>query len=194
MTTTFDRALHRNLSELQRVLYYRRAYGALRSQDRDTFGIDVFVLMDLAFFDQMFAHAIKVFDSHKDAASFWFLVDQKREEIESFCQETGRDLSTLHLMSDKLKAVRDKTHFHIDKIGILSPEEIWKRAHIVVGELDRAIEDAIAILQFCHEKVHGKPFSMPNYDGSDVADLVRLAEENDLIGKWLKRFEELNER
>ncbi len=194
MSNTFDRALHRNLSELQRVQYYRNAYGALRSEERDSFGIDVFELMKLAFFDQMFAHAIKVFEKNRRAASFWFLFDEKKDDIESFCRESGRDLRALHSISRKLRSVRNGTHFHIDSIGVLDPETVWSKAGIIVRELDQAVEDAVAILQHCHERLHGKPFSIPAYDGSDVRDLVRLADEHDLVGKWLARFEEINKK
>src|SRR5262249_32339355 len=111
--TRFLKALQRNLSELQRVIYYRRAWGALKSNDRMTSGLDGVELMDRAFFDQMVGHAIKVFDHNRQSASFWYLLRQKRAAIEAFCETRSCKLDGVETLSAKLKIVRNKTHFHI---------------------------------------------------------------------------------
>jgi hypothetical protein len=118
----FQKALLRNLSELQRAIYYRRAWSALKSTDRLTSGLDVFELMDRAFFDQMVGHAIKVFDRNRQSASFWHLLRQRRTEIEEFCETRSCKLDCIEMLTAKLKIVRNKTHFHIDGDCVSDPK------------------------------------------------------------------------
>ena len=184
----FGKALRRNLSELQRVLYYRRAWGALKSTDRLTSGLDVFELMDRAFFDQMVAHAIKVFDRSRRVASFWYLLRQQTAEIEQFCRTRACTLHCIEVLSAKLKIIRNKTHFHIDGDCVSDPKGVWTDAGVVWNEFDQATQRAFEILQHLYTAHHGQGFEFPSYDGSDVADLIRLAEHNGLSVAWADRF------
>jgi hypothetical protein len=184
----FEKALRRNLSELQRVIYYRKALGALWSANPLTGGIDVFVLMDRAFFDQMIGHAIKVFDRNSQSASFWYLLRSREVAIDQFCKSQGWTLSGIETLRTKLKIIRDKTHFHIDTDSVSDPRSVWSAAGIDWNEFDQATRQAFAMLDHLHTLHHGHTFELPNYDGSDVLVLTMLAEQQGLSAAWANRF------
>jgi hypothetical protein len=74
------------------------------------------------------AVAIKILDRHSKAASFWYILRQKEQEIRSFCGARAISLSEIETVSDKLKGIRDRTHFHIDRRDVFDPEAVWRRA------------------------------------------------------------------
>src|SRR3990170_3943715 len=133
-TDKFKRALRRNLHEVGRAILERRALVGMEAADSHH-TVDFFRLAYDALFNDMIAHAIKVFDRHKDSTAFWYIYRFSEEEINKYIKKKGFDLNNLDIVADKLKIIRDKTHFHIDRIGVLRPEDVWKSANLTGAEL-----------------------------------------------------------
>ena len=79
-------------------------------------------------------------------------------------------------MSAKLKLVRDKTHFHIDRDAVLSPQTVWKEADIKGLDLATCLDSLWKILDFLHARHFGLPFNAPSYDGTDATRIVNVAQ------------------
>src|SRR5438132_745249 len=124
------RTLERCLAELGTAILLRRAMVAMESAHSMRASIDFFRLAYNAMFNDMIGHAIKVLDRNKDSATYWSVLNAERSMVETFAQSNGYDLGLYADMSDRLKIVRDKTHFHIDKKGVISPSDVWKAADI----------------------------------------------------------------
>jgi hypothetical protein len=173
--TIAQRAVHRCCDEIGRSILYLKASRAIE-QGETWHGIDFIRLALLAFEDQMVAHAIKVL-MQKEEAGFWYLYNQHKADCQRFCEERRYDVDVdIAALVPKLKHVRDKTHFHLDRIGVRDPKAIWAQADIAEERFERALMVSYAILDFLHEKIRGSKFPMPDYDGSDAAAAAKFVE------------------
>jgi len=97
-----------------------------------------------------YAHAMKILDRHPQSVSFWYIFKQKEQEIRAFCGSQSILLSEIEWISDKLKDVRDRTHFHIDPRDIFDPAAVWKRAGIKNSRFTAVLESLWKILDHCY--------------------------------------------
>lgn len=112
-----------------------------------------------------------------EEAGFWYLHKEHEADCRRFCQEKGYSVDVdIAPLVPKLRLIRDKTHFHLDRIGVRDPEAIWAQADITWDKLERALEAGYAILDFLHEKLRGSKFPLPDYDGSDAAKAAKYLE------------------
>lgn len=134
----YDRAVERNLAELQKALLIR---ATLLGIEKHRYTIKVFtrVIQDALHNDYM-SHAIKVFEQSSKAASFWYLYRTAPGPIDKYACEVGYDISSLQIVANKLKEIRNGSHFHIDKAGVLDPQAIWGGAALTGKELSAAID------------------------------------------------------
>lgn len=143
---TYKRAITRNLYELANARLERCA---LSSFDRylETHvvyhcGENFFTITERALFNCMVGHAVKVLDRNRESATFWAIFDTAPDKITKLSSYEEEKLRFLDGLTGKLKLVRDKTHFHIDKDGVLDPRAIWRDADIKGIELGEGLGDA----------------------------------------------------
>lgn len=103
------------------------------------------VIRDALHNDYM-AHAIKVFEQSPKAASFWYLYRTNPGPIDKYARQAGYGIDNLQVVSDKLKTIRNGSHFHIDKTGVLDPKVVWSGAALTGKELGAAIDFVWAAL------------------------------------------------
>lgn len=127
--------------------------------------------------DQMVSHAIKVLGA-KEQAGFWSLYFTYEDLCRPFCLAHGYDVDVdVSPMSSKLKLVRDKTHFHLDRLGVLDPNAIWEEADFTWGQFERALTVCYSLLDFLHQHLHGHSFHLPEYDGLDAKQAAQFVED-----------------
>lgn len=178
---THKRAITRNLHELanarlERCIlisfdHYLEANGVYH------YGENFFTITERALFNCMIGHAIKVLDRNKDSATFWAIFDSAPDKIKNRnCFQTEK-LRFLDKLTEKLKIVRDKTHFHIDKNGVLNPQAIWEEAGITGDEFGEGLEYTWSILRELHSVELGRQFHDPceRYNGEDVVQMLESA-------------------
>lgn len=167
----YDLALKRNLAEVNNAILERRALIGLINAD-SAHGLDFFRIAEHALFNDLIAHAIKVFDTHKQAASFWYIkrVDSAALELEA--KNSCVKLEDLKEVSEKLKHIRDKTHFHIDKEAVSNPKLVWSLAEITGDYLGESLDAVFKILSSLHYKRTKQKISLPDYDGSDAKKII----------------------
>ena len=137
-------AVERNLAELQRALLNRTAIQGIERLRGVT---EPFLQISyLALFNDYIAHCIKVFETREQAASFWYVYRTNQAPIDAFVRKNGIGLESMRAVSVKLKKVRDKTHFHIDKTGVLDSKAVWRVAGLTGEQLAMTVDFAWAIL------------------------------------------------
>lgn len=165
----YDAALERNLAETSNAILKRRALIGLHSTD-SSHGLDFFRVAAHALYNDLIAHAARIFDRHPDAASFWYVVSCDETSARAQARAlVGVDLDALGVLADKLKGVRDKTLFHIDKKTVENPKLVWSSAEIKGDVLGSGLDGAFLVLAGLHLKRHG----VPDYDGSDATKIIR---------------------
>ncbi len=86
-------------------------------------------------------------------------------------------------LAAKLKIVRDKTHFHIDKKAVMNPPEIWAQAGIKGAKLYQGLSYLWDMLRELYKLIYGVEFSdvVSRYDGKEVPLLLDWAHSQKLI-------------
>ena len=86
----------------------------------------------------------------------------------------GIDMDELRRIVPKLRHIRDKTHFHIDKRTVENPVMVWSDANLSRGELTKALRNAALLLV----NVYGENGdALTPYDGADVSMIVDACAE-----------------
>ena len=67
----------------------------------------------------------------------------------------------------------DPMPFHIDKEVAKNPVIVWNEAAIKGDEVQYLLETGHQILNLLYTKRTGKTRDLPDYDGSDVANIIR---------------------
>ncbi len=168
----YRRSLIRNLHELKFLISKRNAANALVAEI-PTFGLSFFRYAYYALKNDLIAHGIKILDKHKDSVSFWYLYCCKKDEIDKYLANNNFSIDKIEELSKKLKTVRDKTHFHIDKDGVFDPDKIWESAGITGNEFNLVFDFLWELLNNLHISQFSEPFRDYLYRGEDIKEIVR---------------------
>lgn len=186
--TQHIRTVERNFIEIANAIQKRQALVAVEeyTQRNGNIYFSGTSFLELAFralFNDTIAHAIKVLDFNKKSATFWYILKNRQEQIASLKSYSQEKILFLQDLGQKLKPIRDKTHFHIDKQGVLDPEKIWQEAGISGDKLGKGLEYLFDMLFEIRNSIRKENMTKNNYsyDGSDVIKLLDLAEAEGLI-------------
>jgi hypothetical protein len=168
------RAIERNLAELQRAILNRTTLVGLEDAGVSHLFLK---LAYYALFSDYVAHCIKVFETRKQAASFWYIYRTNRKPIDAFARRNKISIKALETVSEKLKHIREKTHFHIDETGALDPKAVWHEADLKGKELSRAVDSAWDILTELQQSLKLPEVTLPEYDRALVKRLAIAIEE-----------------
>lgn len=178
----YGKGLNRNLSELSAAWLEKMVLPGLESAG-EWHGMDFFRISYYALFNSMIGHLMKVLDRHKDCASFWYIYELKKTEIDSMFSPQYGGIKHIEDLADRLKHVRDKTHFHIDKKAVFDPKQIWKDANLTDGEVIMVMQHLLKVLNKLHTDHFDEDFPMPDYNGDDAYKIVKLAEKEGLLAR-----------
>ncbi len=168
----YIRALERNLAELSNAILKRSALIGI-DNTHSMHALDFFRIANHALYNDMLSHIMKVFDEHKECASFWWCKTFDEKAFSESVIHNDIDINKIKGLSGRFKNIRNKTHFHIDKNKVSNPKEVWKGEHINGDEVKYLLESGFRILSYIYKAKTGKSRDLPDYDGSDVPDIIR---------------------
>jgi hypothetical protein len=174
--TRRDKAIRRNLAELNNAIVKRRALIGLHSA-KSSHTLDFFTIAADALFNDIVAHAILVLDRSSQSASFWYLHRCEGARIDKFAKVRGISLDELAALAERFNGIRDNTHFHIDRDAVVDPRKVWSDAGITGDELGWALDSTYALLADLAEELLGARPQLPDYDGSDAPKIIRAYKE-----------------
>ncbi len=175
------RALERCLNEVGIGLLEARMTRAFRDTDT-VHGWDFFRLSSMAIFNDMVAHAMKVLEEGPKVRGFWYLLKHCGADMEEIANEKGHDLTKLSKLWNRLKRIRNQTHFHLGSAGVADPKKIWHEADVTFNELFAGLQAVFDILDGLHERYHGERFEyLPSYQGEDIETLLEAAQNAGII-------------
>ncbi|MGA2623211.1 MAG: hypothetical protein ABSF91_05095 [Bacteroidota bacterium] len=175
--STYSRALIRNLYELRRALSYRNAFTELLTiaPNVSAFpepGASIFTYSFFALHDAMFLHVMNVLDLHTRVASFFYLHKCNTKGIEDELVKNGLSLADINILADKLKGVRDKAHFHIDKKAVFNPSEVWYDADIEVDFFNHVTETLEKVLHSMFVSEFNREIDASIYGAEDIKAII----------------------
>jgi hypothetical protein len=149
----------------------RTVYGSGVGTDART---GFFAIARQALFNDMLAGAIRIFDDHKDVASLWYIIRCNEGAAARAAAACGISIADLLTIAPKLRHIRDKTHFHIDRKMVGNhPSSVWADADISDEELGAALRNAAALLAAIRQALFGGELRrVTAYDGADVQRIV----------------------
>jgi len=171
-TTRYEKAIKRNLNELSHAILERKALIALHDVD-SAHAWDFFRIAGNALFNDMISHAIKVFEDSSGATSFWYIERADQAAMNRAAQAIGVAISDLKTLCAGLQHIRDKTHFHIDKGAVFNPQKVWNDAGVTGDDLGVLLDSASRVLIQLYKQKTGKDYATPDYDGSDVENIIK---------------------
>lgn len=185
--TRYQSAVKRNTYEVAHALMELKVLRALEAYNEKNSifvrGESFFNISFRALHNDMIAHAIKLLDKDEKSATFWYLLNKNRQEFENLSLYSQDKINSLEVLTAKLKIIRDKTHFHIDKHGVLDVQKVWEKADIKGKELGDALDYLFSILSELYKVVFNKSFLFipEDYDETDLPKLLDLAHANKII-------------
>ena len=166
-------ALNRNFSEADHAILKLTAYNSLKRCVASSAGTRFFTIAEQTLYNDMIAGAIRIFDDHKEAGSLWYIIRCFRNVAQNIAMTCGIDMDALRKIVPKLRHIRDKTHFHIDRRTVAEPDLVWTNAGLGYDELTNALHDAATLLTKIKQEVYGGEMNrLTPYDGSDVKQIV----------------------
>ena len=176
-SSTLQAALKRTHAELNNAILKLTAHDQLMRQQITYARMSFFVIAAQALYNDLIAHAIRVLDEHRDATSFWYIVKCSESVARRAAQDSHLDLEALKTLSSKLRHVREKTHFHIDKKSIKDSRSVWKDADIKGSDLAHALRAMAATAARIKMELFGGDLDeVTEYDGSDIEKIVKAFE------------------
>jgi len=176
----YREALKRNYSE---VTFAHHEYFAHTKmwQDSPTIYPNEFLgLCSMALFNDMIAHLIKVLECNSKALTFWNIRSRNRKRINEILKESGYDISFLKHMSKKLRDIRNRTHFHIDRENVSSPKDVWTKAKLKMPDIEKTIVLLLEIFGCLYREQVSTSEPFLSYDGKDAPKIIRIVQKSPL--------------
>jgi len=169
------KAVERNLADLSNCILKRRAYNAFMDlHSRHT--LDFFRIAMHALREDMFAEAHRVFDTHKDAASIFYIQRIAPAAFNRALKKSGFDFQELQVIAAKLSKIRNRVQFHTAKKDVELPGAVWKDADMSGNEFIRLTEQAHEILRLMNLEIAQEDHLIPDYHGKDIESILRACE------------------
>lgn len=166
-------AINRNFAEANDAILKLTAHDSLHRAGFSPTGVSFLAIADQALFNDMIASAIRIFDEHKEAGSLWYIIRCHEAVALAAARSCAIDMDEMRTIVPKLRHVRDKTHFHIDKRNVENPALVWSHADISIDEFTKALRNAAALLAKIKQDIYGGKMDVLTwYDGSDVRRMV----------------------
>jgi hypothetical protein len=171
-------AVKRTFAEVNNAMLKLTAHNALCREDIAYTRMSFFVVAQHALHNDMVAHAIRVMDEHRDVSAFWYIHKCQSSAVEAAVIGAGSSLETLRKTSEKLRHIREKTHFHIDRTAVQSPASVWQSAGVTGDEFSSTLSVVAHAVSEVNVKIlGGEPLLATEYDGSDIHRIVKAFEK-----------------
>ncbi|WP_371435426.1 hypothetical protein [Polaromonas sp.] len=121
---------------------------------------------------------MKVFEDTRKVASFWTLMEASPAVQDSF-QEQNASLGELQDVRDRLKIIRDRTHFHIGIHSVEDPSAAWKEAGLSGARLYAAVVVAWQTLNHFEIQQGRLPLTLEPIDKDGLARMVDFFDSTD---------------
>ena len=164
-------AIERVLLELNNCIIKRRTFNAFMSL-KSAHGLDYFRVSAYALQNDLYAGAHRALDSHKDAVSIWYIRNLAPDAFAEAALEVKIGISELEKLIEKLKPIRDRVHFHVDRRDLLEPSSAWEDADITGDEFISLTENAHEILRLMYLNLTGEDKGVPEYYGEDIKEIL----------------------
>ena len=170
--TYYIDAITRNLRELDDAILMKNALSGLNAA-KSLHALDFFHVSAVALYNDTISHILKVFEIDPKPRSFWYIVRNKEQLVNDISEKHSISTGKMKDISERLKIIRNKTHFHIDSKFANKSDKVWQLADIKFEEIEFLLKSAHLILSKIYNNITGKSYDMPVYDGTDAINIIQ---------------------
>ncbi len=176
----YDRTLIRNLHEIKFAFSKLNAFNKFAGKHYSP-EWDFLSIVGHALENDLISHLIKVLDRNKKSSTFWYLYNCQGKIINDFLKKEHIDIKPIETLSNKLKNIRNFTHFHIDKEAVINPNKVWTDEDIRGDLIIQSLNLLWKILNHLHKKRFEVPFPETIYEGEDIPKILEVLKKEGLI-------------
>ena len=165
----FRDTLERLLPETYNLMSVQAALEALKDHQTGVILAQSFS----ALMGDRLARLIRIFENSDDTATFWYL-----HRCEPVKVAKDVDIPRLEDLSGKLRLVRNKTFFHIDKNHVFDSQAVYTDANIIADEVIWAMETVWRTLNRLYEERFGRPYSQGHMTLDNMREIFNRDLEN----------------
>ncbi len=153
------------------------ALEALNNSSHDSF---ILAQSFSALINDRLARLIRILEDSDGTATFWYLYKcepanvAKDVDIPRLKNLSGIEGSTM----SKLKLIRNKTFFHIDKHHVSDSQAVYKEANVIADEIIWAMETIWHTLNRLYEERFGCPYHQGHMTLDGMREIFRRDLEN----------------
>lgn len=169
--------LRRNYSEVTFAHHEYFAYTKMWQDSPTIYPNEFLGLCSMALFNDMVAHLIKVLERNSKALTFWNIRSRNKKQINEILKKSSCNLSFLKNVSDKLRDIRNHTHFHIDTENVSNPKEVWKKSGLKNLDIKKTIVILLEIFGCLYKEQVSTSEPFLSYDGEDAPEIIRIVKK-----------------
>jgi hypothetical protein len=163
----FRDTLERLLPEMYNLMSVQAALEALKDHQTGVILVQSFS----ALMGDRLARLIRILEDSDRTATFWYLHNCEPANVAK-----NLDIPRLEDLSKRLRHVRNKTFFHIDKNHVSDSQAVYTEANIIADEVIWAMETIWRTLNRLYEDRFGRPY----HQGHMTLDNMREIFNRDL--------------
>lgn len=152
-------AIEKNLDELQRALLIYTTIKGIEESGKIEFLFLKLVYNSLL--NDYITKCIKVFENGLKVSSFWYIHRCNEKRLTEIARLNNIEISKFSDVASKLKKLRNKVHFHLDKKGVMDINKVWQTADLTMNELHLCVSSAQVILYNLAFELNLKTNTMP---------------------------------
>ena len=139
-----------------------------------------------ALVDDALSCLIRVLDVDSRSLTFWTIATRFPKTVEMIYEKAAIDSARIGRFRDRLRAARNKLHFHIDKANAAGADNLWKKLHITHREMLEIARDLANIIGSILLEQYSFPANLSRYNAADVRPILECLHQHGL-GNFTKR-------
>lgn len=174
-------SINKNLSELMWADSYRNTLVKLNETGLNFSKLEFIGVSQESLLHSVLIKLSKILDTHRDAASYWFIFDERKIQINEIMSKVDLNFDIIHTMSSKFRMIRNKVLVHFDKRSLYNVEDIYRNVNIFPHQINELIDVLYHILSELYTIEFGSEHPYIKYHAEDVVKICTLIKENDLL-------------
>lgn len=182
MTTKekYRSAIESNIHETLYAISEINAVNKLAEKYPNSYRFNFFYYASNALYKDSISRAIKILEKNYDnnTLSFWYIYNQNRTFINNILTENNMNIDELEVLSKKLKHLRNKLFFHLDKKGVKDSNSIWKEADITGDFLESTLHKLRTVFEKLYKIEFRKEYHSFVYDAEDITAIIEACKKD----------------
>lgn len=134
--------------------------------------LNFFKVAAIAIYRDIFTHLCLIYEIKGQGKSFWYIEKELANKIAVIARDNSLSIDNLKNISERIKPIRNNTHFHIGSKNPNNPKKIFQESDIKNHEVRELIKSGFIILNELYKDLNKVEYDLPDYDGTDIKNIL----------------------